>query len=541
MIQLKRPIISSQRGFTLPELLTVVAIIGTLSSIGVVSYESARVSSRDVKRVSDLKQVQSALELFFENHSYYPGDGFAGSEGSIIGLPQTRFLTDVGFKPQEEGRLYMIIPKNPSPGGSPYVYRAMDRAGADCETDICDSYAVLFTLEKGQGSYLAGGHAVTPTGIVGAEGGGAGKGVSSAGGELIGIEGVQAQLANSAELAAKAVADLIADERVQTVAEVAVAPVATAAAVVTTVLSTTSLASYASFLLTQPFILFGLRRRKKWGTVINSLSRIGVDLAIVRMRDAATGRVLKSTVTDAAGRFSFLAQAGTYRLEVAKHGIVFPSIITAGKREAGQFTELYHGEDIVVGAEGAVLTPNIPVDPIADEAGDEIIATRDRKRRFRHAVAGMSPVFGAAALLIRPSLLTGLMFAAQMVTYALFRRLATSSQPKNWGIVYDQGTNKPVPEAVARVFEAKYNKLLESQVTDQQGRYHFRVGGNTYFLTVTKKGYQKTETTPIDLSAIKEPTIIASNLPLKRVEAAPEQPVQLTPVEPAAPDSSASA
>ena len=510
----------NQRGFTLPELLTVVAIIGTLSSIGVVSYDSVRANSRDVKRVSDLKQVQSALELFFENHSYYPGDSFTGSEGTIIGLPQTRFLTDSGFRPQEDGILYMIVPKNPEPNGSPYVYRSMDRAGNDCDAERCDAYAILFTLEKGQGSYLAGAHALTPTGIAGAEGGSAGAGLES-GGEFIGIAGVQASIAHAALQAASAIEAVASDARVQTVAETVVAPVATVATATATAASTTSAASYMTFLLTQPFALFGLRRRKKWGTAFNALSRLGEDLVIVRLRDAVSGRVIKSTVTDSAGRFSFLAPAGTYRIDAAKHGIVFPSVLTANMREAGAFTELYHGEDVTVGAEGAILTPNIPLDPVRADDADEVVMKRDRIKRLRHGIAAWSPVLGALALIIRPSVFTGLLFAAQIVTFALFRRLAAASKPKNWGIIYDQSTNKPVPQAVARVFEAKYNKLLETQVTDARGRYQFRVGGNVYFITVTKKGYQKTETDPLDLSAVKEPTVIASDLPLKPVDAAP--------------------
>ena len=55
-------------GFTLPELLVVMSIIGTLATVGTVSYSSARASARDVKRVSDLKQVQTSLELYFENN-----------------------------------------------------------------------------------------------------------------------------------------------------------------------------------------------------------------------------------------------------------------------------------------------------------------------------------------------------------------------------------------------------------------------------------------------------------------------------------------
>ena len=68
-----------------------------------------------------------------------------------------------------------------------------------------------------------------------------------------------------------------------------------------------------------------------------------------------------------------------------------------------------------------------------------------------------------------------------------------------------------------------YNKLLETQVTDNAGRYSFRVGRSKYYLTVTKAGFVKTESDQIDLTAAEHPTVIASDIPLRRVgDAAPK-------------------
>src|SRR5512142_1549090 len=125
-------------GFTLPELLVVMAIIGTISTIGVVSYSSARSSARDVKRVSDMKQLQTAVELFFENNNHYPGDGRPGNEGVILGVEKTRALSDVGFGPKLEGTPYMVnVPANPEPFGTPYVYRSLNADGSDCNENAC--------------------------------------------------------------------------------------------------------------------------------------------------------------------------------------------------------------------------------------------------------------------------------------------------------------------------------------------------------------------------------------------------------------------
>jgi len=59
-------------GFTLIELLVVIAIIGILSSVVLASLNSARMKARDARRVADLKQIQVALELYYDAQNKYP-------------------------------------------------------------------------------------------------------------------------------------------------------------------------------------------------------------------------------------------------------------------------------------------------------------------------------------------------------------------------------------------------------------------------------------------------------------------------------------
>ncbi|MDP3769823.1 MAG: type II secretion system protein [Candidatus Sungbacteria bacterium] len=56
----------STSGFTLIELLVVIAIIGVLASVVLASLNTARRKSRDARRIADIKQIQLALELFFD-------------------------------------------------------------------------------------------------------------------------------------------------------------------------------------------------------------------------------------------------------------------------------------------------------------------------------------------------------------------------------------------------------------------------------------------------------------------------------------------
>ncbi len=55
---------TNKKGFTLIELLVVIAIIGLLSTFAVVSLNSARSKARDTKKLSDLANIQKAIEMY---------------------------------------------------------------------------------------------------------------------------------------------------------------------------------------------------------------------------------------------------------------------------------------------------------------------------------------------------------------------------------------------------------------------------------------------------------------------------------------------
>jgi prepilin-type N-terminal cleavage/methylation domain-containing protein len=94
-----------QKAFSIVELLTVIAIIGILFSIVVGSTTASRSQARDNKRITDLKEIQLGLALYYDVNKAYP----IGTDTSIL---VTKLVLDK-YLPQ--------IPNDPSGGQYEYT------------------------------------------------------------------------------------------------------------------------------------------------------------------------------------------------------------------------------------------------------------------------------------------------------------------------------------------------------------------------------------------------------------------------------------
>lgn len=121
----------AKKGFTLIELLVVIAIIGVLSTIILISVDVARARARDANRVAQVRQMQTALELYYTDHNQYPEDGCAAGGHSpgcgCISFSYTAellhnggYLGDVPEDPQHPSPCYQYQQNytGPSCGGA---------------------------------------------------------------------------------------------------------------------------------------------------------------------------------------------------------------------------------------------------------------------------------------------------------------------------------------------------------------------------------------------------------------------------------------
>lgn len=89
-----------QKGFTLVELLVVMMIIGVLFAILMVNFKGVKERTRDGQRKSDLRQIQSALELYRADQGRYPDSPLPTCGSSLTGgSPPTTYIQKVPCDP----------------------------------------------------------------------------------------------------------------------------------------------------------------------------------------------------------------------------------------------------------------------------------------------------------------------------------------------------------------------------------------------------------------------------------------------------------
>lgn len=266
------------------------------------------------------------------------------------------------------------------------------------------------------------------------------------------------------------------------------------------------LITYLRFLFTEPLLLFRRAKKKKWGIVYNAISKYPVDLAIVRLLEATTKLPLRSSVTDRLGRYVFQVPPGQYLIEVRKPGFLFPSQTLKKASRDIEYVHLYHGGAFAIAA-GRAVDLNIPLDPVERVETPRRVLIKHALQGLQTNIARFAILASVVAFIIAPGILSAVLTAVHISIYWLFRRLAVARVAKPWGAVLDSRTKKPVSNAVVRVFDVKYNKLLETQVTDKTGKFGFLARQNEYYVTAERGGYEKFTSEHVDLVGKGEASI----------------------------------
>lgn len=143
--------------FTLVEMLVVIAVIGVLTTLAMVAVQSSRENTRNAKRVADIKQIQNALELYYQDNNAYPlilNSGEALVSGTVTYMEQIPFVptpNDGACSEEENYYIYTI------PTRFRYFYYDVENNKTKWYWEKDDNYYdVHFCIGENSGSLSAG-------------------------------------------------------------------------------------------------------------------------------------------------------------------------------------------------------------------------------------------------------------------------------------------------------------------------------------------------------------------------------------------------
>jgi len=146
---MKKDLHKKHEGFTLVELLVVVAIIGLLSGAVVISIRNIKAKARDAERVSEINSIVTVLVLYHNDYNLYPiFDGYiTASDSFSTTLEATEYISNIPTDPLETDSTSCGVLT-----GHHYYYQSID--GRDYILGYCLETNSIHGLSQGE-NYLS--------------------------------------------------------------------------------------------------------------------------------------------------------------------------------------------------------------------------------------------------------------------------------------------------------------------------------------------------------------------------------------------------
>lgn len=144
-----RTLKKAQKGFTIIELLIVIAIIAILALLVLNNFQGAQAKARDQQRTTDINNIHSKLEEFYNENNYYPSTFTAAT---FPGIDDASLLDPIGSDSVNLNAAVadataadaVAAPASDTSGGKSYLYVPYPTG---C-TNNCTGYRLKTFIEK---------------------------------------------------------------------------------------------------------------------------------------------------------------------------------------------------------------------------------------------------------------------------------------------------------------------------------------------------------------------------------------------------------
>lgn len=258
-----------------------------------------------------------------------------------------------------------------------------------------------------------------------------------------------------------------------------------------TVFGPLTFAAFSTFvvLITHPAYAKFNRSKSGFGTVFHSITGKPVDLARIRLVDIH-GLTVTSAVTDKYGHYRLTGIPGEYTVDVLKPGYAFPSVFLKEYKRSKMYDNVLSSQKIKIKDYG-IITKNIPLDPLNESLKSSKVFSRwfILSDNVQLSISYLSILFVLYPILAPTHYLAWAIFAIHFGI--LFYRIVNFRPGKpQFGTITDAQTHEPIEQTVIRLFDAPFNKILNTQITSAKGRYAFLVNKGSYYMTLQKEGYK---------------------------------------------------
>jgi prepilin-type N-terminal cleavage/methylation domain-containing protein len=145
---------TTQAGFTIIELLIVIAIIGILAGLVLNNFQGAQAKARDEQRKADINNLHGKLEEYYNDNGGYPDGNFTST--TLAGIDSSS-LTDVeGATIVKSFATGSTAPDPTTANVNEYAYAAYSCTAASAQSPVgstCGKYVLETFLERSPGSY----------------------------------------------------------------------------------------------------------------------------------------------------------------------------------------------------------------------------------------------------------------------------------------------------------------------------------------------------------------------------------------------------